>query len=610
MSALNYQTYYIESQDATPKSIKSTVIKTSIIVTILLLVANIAHAKDSCEDPDKLDECNAKIERKKDDYESASKKLSELRQKKDELSQKITELASQLNTTQADLDNLSNEIKDLEAELEVINQNLTDRKTALAKKTSLRNKVLRDYSKRGVLTDLEMIFGATQKNSLNNFQYATFDEMFDKVVNDDMLNWMELLNSEITSFEADKQEAQALKTELTAAQNELLAVKTQLAAAQSNAQNEQSNVEEQQKDTEKELANLEEEIAKLTAKQQSIISQKQGDSIVSGYEAAEYKLPEPPFKPAFAAMSYGAYTHYNGMSQYGAKGRAADGQDYKEILKYYYKTDVVKKDGFPSKISVQGYGDLDFQYYLYGIAEMPSDWPMEALKAQAVAARTYAYRTGKPICTTQSCQVFLKSKADNPPDRWKEAVDETKGKILENASTSQYSSTTGGYINNIGWDKDGGSWPGDAYEKKAKSPWFYKAWYTKSYNDGSDKCGRDTPWLKEKELADILNAWVVWRKGSSDEKDHISPVTTSCWGGDPYSIDDMAAKADKYGNKYEEIHSVSVDISNNGYTSKIHFKTNNGTVSIDGGEFKTVFNLRAPAYISLRSRLFDIELED
>ncbi|MHB0976694.1 MAG: SpoIID/LytB domain-containing protein [Candidatus Aquicultorales bacterium] len=34
---------------------------------------------------------------------------------------------------------------------------------------------------------------------------------------------------------------------------------------------------------------------------------------------------------------------------------------------------------------------VDFELYLRGIAEMPSSWPMEALKAQAVAARTYAY---------------------------------------------------------------------------------------------------------------------------------------------------------------------------------------------------------------------------
>ncbi|TML56776.1 MAG: hypothetical protein E6G17_13945, partial [Actinobacteria bacterium] len=30
--------------------------------------------------------------------------------------------------------------------------------------------------------------------------------------------------------------------------------------------------------------------------------------------------------------------------------------------------------------------------YLWGIAEVPSSWPAEALKAQVVAARTYALR--------------------------------------------------------------------------------------------------------------------------------------------------------------------------------------------------------------------------
>src|SRR5918996_5432341 len=35
-------------------------------------------------------------------------------------------------------------------------------------------------------------------------------------------------------------------------------------------------------------------------------------------------------------------------------------------------------------------GELSFEDYVKGIAEVPRDWPMEALKAQVVAARTYA----------------------------------------------------------------------------------------------------------------------------------------------------------------------------------------------------------------------------
>jgi hypothetical protein len=226
-----------------------------------------------------------------------------------------------------------------------------------------------------------------------------------------------------------------------------------------------------------------------------------------------------------------------------------------------------------------------------------------------VAARTYALRSNKPICTTQSCQVFNKSKADsiNNYPLWKKAVDDTENEVLNNPQNAQYSSTTGGYINNIGWDKtSSGKWPGDAYEKKAGSPWFYKAWYTKSYADNSN-CGRSSPWLSSKEMADILNTWVVWRKGGSGDRDNLSPVTTSCWGGSPYSIDKMASRADDLGEKYTSVSGVDVDISNNGYTSKVKLTTNRGTVSIDGETFKTVFNLRAPGYISIKSRLFDVD---
>ncbi len=593
MTALNYDSPLQKSQGKT------------LLLTLLIVIASLWHnpsalAKDKC---DKIDDLDDRLECYKEKYESTSKELGEIREKKDQITQKISTLSSSLNITQQEIDELSYEINQLQASLDKIKAKLEEKRADLEDKIALRNKVIRNYAKRNTQTELELFFGSFQEStSLTGFQYSALNYMFNKSINSEALRLIGVLNAEITAYENDKNETESLKNELETEKNNLVAVKAQLAEQQKNAQKDLQ-------ETESEIKDLEEKIEELSEKQQEILKKKYGDDIISGYEAAEYKLPDPPFKPAFAAMSYGAYTHYNGMSQYGAKGRAEDGQDYKEILKHYYQTDVTKKDDFPKKINVQGHGELDFQYYLYGIAEMPSDWPIDALKAQAIAARSYAYKANKPICTTQSCQVFLKSKADNVPDKWKKAVDETKGMILKDPKTSQYSSTTGGYINNTGWDKDGGSWPQDAYEKKAKSPWFYKAWYTQSYADNSSTCGRDTPWLKESEMVDILNAWVVWAKGSSSDRDRISPVTTSCWGGNPYSHSEMAEKADKYGDKYESISSVSVNISNNGYTSRVNFSTNKGNISVDGQEFRTVFNLRAPGYVSFRSRLFDIEYE-
>ena len=62
-------------------------------------------------------------------------------------------------------------------------------------------------------------------------------------------------------------------------------------------------------------------------------------------------------------------------------------------------------------ISVQGVGTISFEdQYLQGIYEMPGTWNIEALKAQTIAARTFAIKyTGngsKTICTTEACQVF------------------------------------------------------------------------------------------------------------------------------------------------------------------------------------------------------------
>jgi len=592
--------------------------KILIIITLMLWIPvmsffrNSVFADDKCasiEDLDEKYECYSDQKDKKEkEYESTSKKLNSLLGNLNKVNSTISNLSSQLNVTQKQMSDLEADINEALKELDTINKNLTDRRAALQDKIDLRNNVIRNYSKKSGLSEIELFLNSGNDSDLTGFQFSTFAYIFNKSVTEETIKIIGIINNEINSYEADKQEAESIKTKLEEAHNKLEALKVQLEKQKNSAQSEQNNLEKDKKETEADLQDIQDSINKLNDAQQSILNQKSGagTSSVGDYEQPEVDLSNPPFSPAFVAMSYGAYTHYNGMSQYGAKGRAESGQSYKDIIKFYYKVDTKKQDDFPGTISVQGYGTMDFQKYLYGIAEMPSDWPSDALKAQAIAARTYAYKSSKPICTSESCQVFLKSKSDNPPSAWKKAVDDTKGIILNNSSTSQYSSTTGGYINNVGWDLKGSSWPNDAYEKKAGSPWFYKAWYTKSYSTSSDKCGRSSPWLSSKEMADILNAVTVWQKGSNSDRNKISPVTTSCWGGDPYSIDDMADRADDLGTKYTSVSNADTDIGSNGQTLKVTFQTDQGSVSIDGQVFKTVFNLRAPGYISIRSRIYDM----
>lgn len=371
------------------------------------------------------------------------------------------------------------------------------------------------------------------------------------------------------------------------------------------------------------IGDLSSTVAKLSARQQSLLTARSGTftSSVGDVPISSIPCSGPKGSPVFcdpgggdwfAVFSFGAWTHRKGMSQYGAKGRADAGQSADQILQAYYKQAPVDKDT-GGVISVTGFGSLDFEnYYLMGIAEMPSAWHKEALKAQAIAARTYAYRykqEGKSICTTESCQVFSKSKADNPPEAWRQAVNETRGKVIEGVVT-YYSSTTGGFLTTSGWDTTDGQ-GGDgfatrAWESKAGSPWFYSSWYTQNYNANSAKCNRSHPWLTSEEMADILNAW---RVGNDDR---ILPITINQCGiggitGNPYSISELRNKANEKGGGFSSVSSVSVVYSNDGTTSSVNFGTDRGSVTLSGSEFKQAFNLRAPGYIAARSPLFNIE---
>ncbi len=352
------------------------------------------------------------------------------------------------------------------------------------------------------------------------------------------------------------------------------------------------------KDYQEELSG---KIADLSARQQEIINARSGtftasigdSELADDYNASIKGFRESAPAGSFAVFSFGAYTHRKGMSQYGARGRAQSGQNFKQILQAYYGKEPVGKDTGGS-IKVSGYGEMDFETkYLYGIAEMPSSWSSEALKAQAVAARTYAYRykiEGREICTTESCQVFNKSKSDSPPQAWRDAVDQTKGQILEDVVTF-YASTHGGFALPIGWDttdgNGGGNFIDKSYDKIGGSPWLYKAWYTKAYSPSSDKCGRSSPWLSGAEMADIINA-------ARYRDDRVTPVTTSCWGGNPYSHEELRSKSDGPSN----VTGVSVSQAN-GSTATITFQTDKGEINLSGSDFKTAFNLRAPGYLSI-----------
>jgi stage II sporulation protein D len=95
---------------------------------------------------------------------------------------------------------------------------------------------------------------------------------------------------------------------------------------------------------------------------------------------------------------------------------------------------------------------VGLQQYLYGVvpSEVPDDWPAEVLKAQAVAARSYALATRKTggafdVYPDVRSQVYRG--IDEEVDSTNQAVDETAGKVLMyrgRIATTYFHSTSGG----------------------------------------------------------------------------------------------------------------------------------------------------------------------
>lgn len=110
---------------------------------------------------------------------------------------------------------------------------------------------------------------------------------------------------------------------------------------------------------------------------------------------------------------------------------------------------------------------LPLEEYLYGViaAEMPAHWPPEALKAQAVIARTYALHLknnlrphsarGYHLCDGQHCQVYSGVSVESPKAR--SAADLTRGVALTYAGKAihaVFSSNCGGHTQSgsgAGW---------------------------------------------------------------------------------------------------------------------------------------------------------------
>src|SRR3989339_507527 len=510
-----------------------------------------------------------------------------------------TPLEAEVASLNKQITGIQTQIKQAEIKSQELASSIAEREGKIKSQYVILATKVRDYYKKSRLYSPLLVFVSSRSAG-----ELTRGLAYKAISADDDKNFIVNIAGDIVRLEDDKKQLENDKQRLASLQGKL--------------DTQKAFFEKEIAGAKKWQAELSGKIAALTAKQQAILSEKSGtfQTTVGDVPLADDPASRPDynpgFSPAYAAFSFGA-PHFKGMSQYGAFGRAKAGQNYEAILRAYYGPGIeIRTVDTNTPITVEGYTTYTLEEYAKRIYEMPGSWGdeggMAALEAQAIAARSYALARGGSICATEACQVFKPSpKGGN----WEAAVNATAGKVVYangQPFSTWYASTSGGYQESYSangyttpgfWDTKNGrsGWTGQAYEKTAGSPWFYKAWYkTRS----GDSCGKSHPWLTSEEMADILNGWKVLFEGGGDSS-KVTPQG-SCWGGNPYSMGELASIGG-----FNGVSSVSVQYSNSGTTASVALGTNKGSVTINGNEFYKAFNLRAPGRISLKSGLYNIE---
>ena len=488
------------------------------------------------------------------------------------------------------------QITQIETQMADLSQKLVNKESELeTQKLLLAERVKRYYKNSKNYNSFLMLFSTTDNKNGSIFEQYTW---YQSIISQDK-NTITQYSADIAVLSDNKAKLEAEKTKLAQAKKNLETRSNYLAG---------------------EIKKAETYKAELSAKQKALEAQKLASLNLpttvgsSPMMCTDDRKIDPGFGSGFAFFTFGI-PHHVGLNQYGAYGRANAGQDYKTILNAYFNNVTLEKKSNIT-IKVKGFGSMSLETYLLGIYEVPESWPIEALKAQVIAARSYALsytnNGANEICTTQACQVY---KGGNKGGQWEQAVKATEGEVLTQSGqviTAWFASTAGGYTHSsgdvgwssTGWTKNTRDTSGDvnsfddlknkAYDKD--SPCFYAAQgYRKEYNKSA--------WLKPSEVADIVNSILLSQKDSSINNNLLPPDQ----GG--WSIDKVKEELKNRSiTPYTTINSVSIDWDKgSGKTTQVNLSGDAGSVSFDGTTWKSYFNSRAPSNISIVGPLFNVE---
>lgn len=573
--------------------------------------------------------------------------LARQQQQLADLEKRKAQLSKDISSASLSLSQVSIQLTAAEDELAAIESDLATKESELDQQEQVRDLLVRQLYIQSRISSFEVVLSSEDLGeSARQLQY------YNENINS-LGGTITQLAEQVTLFQSNKAAAQKIR-------DDLAVLRAQYQSTVSSSQRRLSSTSSQ-------LAQVKSTIKNLTSQQEQLLLAKfaatAGSETVGENPPLSESLPSPGFGPAYMVATYG-FRHRIGMSQYGAYGRAkpeGGGQDYQTILKAYYGNLPIESYSTPSQIKVDGIGVISFEdNYLKGIAEMPSSWEMEALKAQAVAARTYAlYRTSwknyigregdylaqKSICPTTSCQVYNWRKATpgyweyDVSQRWRDAVDATRGIVIKEGGVplhAFYHSTAGGYtISSLEWinywDWNNGirdfHSDGRAYEQISSAPWYHTGW-------GSRTGSGYNPWMTEEEFSDVFNAYLLSKQSDAQNRcriddDNYPYVNTGSYTPCLSQIDkdlnkdgvvdgrdrwDMAQVRDELARlgvpSVTSISAATVAYTGGpgegANTSRVFITGSGGPREFVGRDFADIFNLRSRGTLQIPTYRFDI----
>jgi len=284
-------------------------------------------------------------------------------------------------------------------------------------------------------------------------------------------------------------------------------------------------------------------------------------------------------------------------------------------LKGVWTTEYAGTLEFNKGSGMYAINELPLDQYLWGLGEMPSSWASEALKAQAIAGRSYAtykmrYGGYGKFDLYDSVQdqeyVGLSKIKASYGTQWKTAVDSTSKKVLDyGGATVQaiYSAESGGHTLS---SQESPSFGGYRAYLLAKSDRYLEGGLWKPYGNGPRAY-----WLKQDRvntmalLKDYLNAAIYYEKYRIVKTTSEQSASSLAAALGSSSITSKVGNIQNVVQYYDKGGTAIVEGSK--YTSYLEVTGDKGKTTVTGVAFKTAYNVRSPGTNSVWSTLYDIK---